>query len=142
MRSEWLDSRIAYIEGLKSPTDSQRLLVMLARKNDRSTEEARKLALLVRAEKAEVRAQKAKADVARVMNAEKLKARKARDRELYNSAGLLILSGLVDTKTGRPVMDRGELLGMLIQIHRGQFSESQRADFKKTGDALLAAKGT
>ncbi|MFC6478904.1 hypothetical protein ACFQDN_23620 [Pseudomonas asuensis] len=48
----------------------------------------------------------------------------------------------MDTKTGRPVMDRGELLGMLIQIHRGQFSESQRADFKKTGDALLAAKGT
>ena len=114
MKDEWILKRLDYIRGLKSPSDQQRLFLLLSDKDNRSTEDNKKLAVLLRAEKAEVRAQKAKIDVARIVNAEKEASRKTRDRELYQAAGLLILAGLVDTKTGRPVIDRGELLGALV----------------------------
>jgi len=47
--------------------------------------------------------------------------RTARTHELCNSAGLLILAGLVDTKTGKPAIDKGELLGapwVLLKFQR------------------------
>jgi Conjugal transfer protein TraD len=84
--------------------------------------------------------QKARANAARVVNADKLATRKARDRELYNSAGLLILAGLVDTQSGRPVSDRGELLGALLELAQVQQDELRRKGWKRAGDALLAEK--
>ncbi|MGC9237940.1 MAG: hypothetical protein ACP5GF_13800, partial [Thiomonas sp.] len=76
---DWLTGRLAYIRGLKSPSDQQRLLLLLAEKPDRSPSDDRKLAALVRAEKAADRAQKAKAAAARIVDAEKVAARKARN---------------------------------------------------------------
>ena len=93
---------------------------MLADKPDRTADDGRKLAALVRAEKAAERAQKARADAARIINAEKAAERKARDHELYQSAGLLIQAGLVDTTTGKPTRDRGELLGALMSLAEAQ----------------------
>ncbi|KGG94746.1 hypothetical protein P245_07415, partial [Comamonas thiooxydans] len=86
-QDKWLNERLAYIRGLKAPNDQQRLMLMLAEKGTLSADEARKLNALIRAEKAAERAQKARADVARIMNAEKALLRKARDHELYQSAG-------------------------------------------------------
>ncbi len=142
MHDEWLTARIAYLRGLKSPSDQQRLLLLLADKPERSNDDNRKLAALVRAEKAAERAQKAKANAARIVNAEKAAERKARDRELYQAAGLLILAGLVDSKTGRPTVDRGELLGALLGLAKVPLDDQRRSEWKRAGDALLAAKSS
>ncbi len=142
MHDEWLTARIAYLRGLKSPSDQQRLLLLLAAKPERSSDDNRKLSALVRAEKAAERAQKAKANAARIVNAEKAAERKARDRELYQAAGLLILAGLVDSKTGRPTVDRGELLGALLGLAKVPLDDQRRSEWKRAGDALLAAKSS
>lgn len=141
MQDEWLASRVEYLRGLKSPSEQQQLLILLADKPEKTPEDNRKLAALVRAEKAAERAVKARADAARILNAEKLAQRKARDRELYNAAGLLILAGLVDTKTGKPTRDRGELLGALASLADANVDDAKRAAWKAKGDALLAGKG-
>lgn len=139
MQDKWVEERIAYIRGLKSPNEHQQLLVELANKPKLSTDELRKLSVLVRAEKAAEKAQKAKASAARIVNAEKKAERKKRDRELYQSAGLLILAGLVDTKTGKPNRDKGELLGALISLAESDVPEERRAVWKAKGDAVLQA---
>ncbi|MAS53778.1 MAG: hypothetical protein CMJ44_03965 [Pimelobacter sp.] len=139
-QSEWLAQRLDYVRGLKSPSDQQRLLLALAEMPERSATDERKLKALIRAEKAAERAQKAKADAARVVNAEKKEARKARDRELYQSAGLLILAGLVDTQTGKPTRDKGELLGALMALAESDVASEKRAEWKRRGDELLASR--
>ncbi|HDX6444024.1 TPA: hypothetical protein RPT81_004769, partial [Escherichia coli] len=68
-KSNWIDDRVAYIRGLKSPSEQQRLLVVLFEKNGRTADDERKLNALVRAEKAAERAMKAKADAARIIDA-------------------------------------------------------------------------
>jgi hypothetical protein len=140
MQDDWMTARLAYLRGLKAPSDHQRLLLLLAEKPDRTLEDERKLTALVRAEKAAERAQKARANAAHVVNAEKLSVRKARDRELYNTAGLMILAGLVDSRTGLPVLDRGELLGALMELSRVAPEDERKAQWKRNGDALLAER--
>ena len=140
MQDEWLTIRTAYISGLKSPNDQQRLLLALVEKTDHTADDKRKLAALVRAEKAADRAQKARADAARIINVDKVKERKARNHEVYESGGLLILAGLVDTKTGKPTLDRGELLGALLGLSKVPADDSRRNDWKRAGDALLAER--
>jgi hypothetical protein len=140
MQDDWMTARLAYLRGLKAPSDHQRLLLLLTEKPDRTPEDERKLVALVRAEKAAERAQKARANAARIVNQEKIAVRKARDRELYNAAGLMILAGLVDSRTGRPVLDRGELLGALMELSRVLPEDERKAQWKRKGDALLAEK--
>ena len=94
----------------------------------------------MRAEKAAERAQKARADAARIVNAEKITERKARDHELYQVAGLLSLAGLVDKHSGKPMTDRGELLGALLGLAKVPADDSRRAEWKRAGDALLAER--
>ena len=137
---EWLEDRVAYIRGLKSPNDHQRLLLLLNDKKDATDDDRRKLVALIRAEKAAEKAQRAKASVAKIVNAEKLAERKNRDHQLDQSAGLLILAGLVDTKTGKPTLDRGELLGALLGLAKVPADDARRSDWKRAGDALLADK--
>ena len=140
MQDEWLTIRTAYLNGLKSPNDQQRLLLALAEKTDHTADDKRKLAALVRAEKAADRAQRARADAARIINVGKDKEQKARDHELYKSGGLLILAGLVDTKTGKPTLDRGELLGALLGLAKVPADDPRRSEWKRAGDALLAER--
>ena len=137
---EWLEDRVAYIRGLKSPNDHQRLLLLLNDKKDATDDDRRKLVALIRAEKAAEKTQRAKASVAKIVNAEKLAERKNRDHQLYQSAGLLILAGLVDTKTGKPTLDRGELLGALLGLAKVPSDDARRSDWKRAGDALLAER--
>lgn len=140
MQDKWLEDRVAYIRGLKSPNDHQRLLLLLNEKKGATDDDRRKLVALVKAEKAAEKAQRAKASVAKIVNAEKLAERKRRDHELYQSAGLFILAGLVDTKTGKPNLDRGELLGALLGLAKVPADDPRRDDWKRAGDALLADK--
>ena len=51
-KTDWLLDRIAYLKGLKTRTEHQEMLVILAEKKDRNTQEEKYLAALIRAEKA------------------------------------------------------------------------------------------
>ena len=137
---EWLEDRVAYIRGLKSPNDHQRLLLLLNDKKDATDDDRRKLVALIRAEKAAEKAQRAKASVAKIVNAEKEAERKRRNHDLYESGGLLILAGLVDTKTGKPTLDRGELLGALLGLAKVPADDTRRDDWKRAGDAMVAER--
>ena len=140
MQNKWLEDRVAYIRGLKSPNDHQRLLLLLNDKKGATDDDRRKLVALIKAEKAAEKAQRTKASVAKIVNAEKQAERKRRDHELYQSAGLLILAGLVDTKTGKPTLNSGELLGALLGLAKVPADDTRRGDWKRAGDALLASK--
>ena len=122
---EWLNDRVKYLNGLKSRNEQQELLVLLAEKTNRTAQDDKKFNAIIRAEKAGQRATKARQDAARLINEENRDVAKAeraaRTHELCNSAGLLILAGLVDTKTGQPAIDKGELLGrcwVLLKFQR------------------------
>lgn len=80
---------------------------------------------------------KAKAESASIENAAKKVARKARDHELYKSAGLMIVAGLVDTVTGKPLMDKAELLGALMGLAKVPADDSLRTDWEKAGGEKL-----
>lgn len=140
MNDDFLTKRLDFLRGLKAPSEHQQILLLLGDNPQRTAAENRKLAVLVKAEKAAERALKARGDAARVVNAEKEITRKARDRELYNAAGLLILAGLVDSKRGVPVIDRGELLGALLELAKAPADDPRRAEWKRAGDALMAER--
>lgn len=139
--NHWLTTRITYLKSLKSRNDQQELLVLLADKKDRTPQDEKKLAALIKAERASVRATKARQEAANLINAERKSTaeaeRKARDHEMYQAAGLLSLAGLVDKKTGRPTMDRGQLIGALLGLAKVPQDDARRADWKRAGDALL-----
>jgi len=139
---EWLNDRVKYLKGLKSRNEQQEWLVLLAEKATRNAQDDKKFNAIIRAEKASQRATKARQDAARLINEENralVKAeRAARTHELCNAAGLLILAGLVDTQTGKPVIDKGELLGALLGLAKVPVEDQRRLEWKRAGDALLA----
>jgi Conjugal transfer protein TraD len=138
---EWLNDRVKYLNGLKSRNEQQELLVLLAEKTNRTAQDDKKFNAIIRAEKASHRATKARQDAARLINEENRATAKAeraaRTHELCNSAGLLILAGLVDTKTGQPAIDKGELLGALLGLAKVPAEDPRRMEWKRAGDALL-----
>ena len=87
-------------------------------------------------------AKEALAELRRVQNHKAQKdARKKRNHEMFESAGLLILADLVDSKTGTPSVDRGALLGCLMAVAKtleNGPASSRFLEWKKSGDALLA----
>ena len=144
-QNEWLAKRITYIRGLSAPSEQQRLLMALGEQPELSAADSRKLAILIRAEKAAERALKARAEAARVMNAERRAARKARDHELYKAAGLLSVAGVVDRETGKLNADAGTLVGLLMGFmaklddDTGHESENMQR-WKQRGDAEIAVR--
>jgi len=142
MLEQWTQERAQYIRGLKTPTEYQQIILMLLEKAERTAEESKKLNVLLKAERAAARAQAAKADAARIMNAEKVAERKARDHEMYQAAGLLAMAGLVDRKTGKPTRDRGELLGALLALAKNNIDEAKRSEWRRAGDEALSKTGT
>jgi len=136
---EWLEKHLEYLRKLKQPTEAQRLLILLAEKPDRNPSDEKKMQALIRAEKAAERYMKARAGVVKVLNAEKEAERKARDHELYQAAGLMILAGLLDSKTGKPIWDRAVLLGGLLELAEHKHP-SDHERWKQKGAALLGGK--
>lgn len=138
----WLSDRVAYIKGLKTATEQQKLIVVLYEKQNPTAQEQKKLTVLVRAEKAAVRANEARQRASALINAEKRAEvqaeRKARNHELYNAAGLLIMAGLVDTKTGKPLMDKATLLGALMSLGKVPQEDNRWQGWKTTGSEMLA----
>jgi hypothetical protein len=143
---DWLNNRVLYLKGLKSRTEQQNILVELFDKQNRTLQDDKKFTVLVRAEKAIERANKAKQAASNLIqaekHAEKKAERKARDHELFNAAGLLILAGLVDTKTGKPTIDKDKLLGALLGLSKVPASDTRQDEWKKAGAAKLAEQPT
>lgn len=108
---EWLQDRVAYLKGLKSPNDQQALLVLLAEKPTRDAQDEKKLAALVRAEKAAIRAAKARQEAANLIHAEKRAAKEA-ERKARNHR--LITQGVLFDLAGLEHRSKGELLGLLL----------------------------
>jgi len=125
MNEEWVIERIEHIRNKKSPSDQQRLLVLLAEKEDKTPKEEQDFKALVRAEKAVARLEKAakkvassKTKVSKILKAERSAKEKARTHELIKSAGLLIMAGLVDGKTGHIIGDKNIILEELKNINK------------------------
>lgn len=139
--AEWLNNRVLTLKALKSRTEQQNILIELSDKQNRTPQDDKKFNALVRAEKAAERANKAKQAASNLIqaekHAEKKAERKARDHELFNAAGLLILAGLVDTKTGKPTIDKNELLGALAGLAKVPESDPRRIEWKKAGAAIF-----
>ena len=139
---DWLSNRVLYLKGLKSRTEQQNILIALYENEYRTSQDDKKFNVLIKAEKAADRATKARIEATKLIqaekNAEKKAEGKARDHELYNSAGLLILAKLVDTKTGKPTLDKAELLGALLGLANVSPDNPKRAEWKKAGEAKLS----
>lgn len=140
--TDWLRDKIVYIKGLKAPSEQQQLLVLLTEKPVRTNTDEKKLAAIIRAEKAAEKAAKARIAATALIQAEKraatLAERKARTHELCQSAGLMGLAGLVDTKTGKPTIDKAELLGALLGLVAVPTNDARRMQWKQAGTAMLA----
>lgn len=143
-QEKWAADRVQYIRGLKSPSEAQRLLVLLTDKADKSAQDIKTLSLLIQAEQAAEKAQEARAKVMNLIQAEKRAeakaARKARDHALYQSAGLLIMAGLVESQTGKPVDDVAALLGALASLNDLSRDNPKWSDWRIRGQELLNNK--
>ena len=134
----------ADIRGLKSPNEQQKLMLILTDKADKTAQDIKTLSLLMKAEQAAEKAQEARAKAINLIQAEKRAearaARKGRDHALYQSAGLLILAGLVDSQTGKPVDDTAALLGALASLNDLSRDNPTWSDGKIRGQELLNSK--
>ena len=141
---EWLQQRLSYIKALKSPSEQQSLIAMLAEKDTLTPAEEKKLNVLIRAEKAQQRAIEARSKAMALINAEKKAAaraeRKARDHELFKVAGLLSLVGLVDKETGKPVVDVASLVGALAGLSELPKENPKWQEWKQKGTEILKSE--
>jgi len=147
MNDKWLIERIDHIRNKKSPSDQQRLLVLLAEKEDKTPKEEQDFKALVRAEKAVARLERAaekvassKTKVSKILKAERSAKEKARTHELIKSAGLLIMAGLVDSATGEPLWNREELLGALSSMAEAKIDDVKRRSWKVKGNDIFERK--
>ena len=136
-RDEWLMNRVALLKGLKSCTEPQQLLVLLAEKPDRSAGDNQLLVALIRLEQANDRAAQARVAAAKLIQSSKRQSakeeRKARAHRLIQQGVLFDLAGLAHHS-------RGELLGLLLAAAKTE-DPGRWAAWKQAGDALLSEKG-
>ena len=102
-----------FLKVLSRPTDYQKLLIELYEKTDRTPIEDKKLSALIRTEKANIRANKAKKEMQNLLNAEKNKEkaleRKARTKRLIELGALFDIANLGHH-------DPATLVGMLSNV--------------------------
>ena len=80
--NDYLDNLVKRFKGFKSPNDTQKLIILLGEKDNRSDDDNRKLSVLLKAERKADQLVKARADARRLIDAEKGKQRKARTRRM------------------------------------------------------------
>jgi hypothetical protein len=132
MTDQWINERLVLLRSLKTLNDHQRLLLMLADKWPRTTHDERKLAALVKAEKAAERAEKARNSASCIIDQEKLTERKTRNHRA-------ILKGALIDWTVLEGKDRGELLGALLEFAENG-TPDDRSRWKHQGDALISRR--
>ena len=80
--NEYLNELVQRFSEYKSPTEAQQLIVLLGKKEQRTKEDDKKLNVLLNAEKKLEQLNKARAETRKLLQAEKDKERKARNRRL------------------------------------------------------------
>jgi hypothetical protein len=136
-RDEWLRQRVTSLKNLKTRTEPQQLLVLLAEKPDCSAADNQLLAALVRMEQANDRAAQARLAAVKLIRDGKRQSAKA---ERKARAHRLIQQGVLFDLAGLESRSRGELLGVLLAA--AKTDDPQRwATWKQAGEALLTEKG-
>lgn len=130
MNTDWLSEKITYLSALKTPSDAQKLLLKLAQIQYRTPEQEKKLNALVKAEKSIDRANKQKAAVRKLLNAEKEAERKARTRHLIQLGALFEIANL-DQR------DPAELLGILLKTAEIDPNDMKWEIWKDLGKEML-----
>ena len=113
LKLELPDGHLNFLKALARLTDYQKLLIELYEKTDRTPIEDKKLSALIRTEKANIRANKAKKDMQHLLNAEQNKQntleRKKRTQRLIELGALFDIANLGHH-------DPATLVGMLTNI--------------------------
>ena len=134
---DWLTNRLAYLQGLKHPTKQQELLLLLGTTPPDNSEDEKTLRALIKAEKAVIAADKARADVTRRLTAAAKVADKQRTHELIQSGLLMAAAGLVDKQTGKPKIGRAELVGALASLAKLPAQHERRSSWRQEGQQIL-----
>ncbi len=134
---DWLRDNLPRLRALKAPSPRRKALLLLADDPARSPGDDAKLARLVRAERA---SDKARRDTNAVLTSDAKAARKARDHNRFQAAGLLTLAGLLDPKTGTltSMFDASELLGGLLELAGVPMLDQRRMDWRRAGTKRLS----
>lgn len=78
--NEYLDKLVKRFKGFKSPTDTQKLIILMGEKDNRSDDDNRKLSVFLNVEKKTEQLAKARADARRLIETEKSKTKKIETR--------------------------------------------------------------
>jgi hypothetical protein len=128
--AEWLSERVKFIKGLRSPTETQKMLVELAEVESPSKQEMKQIDALVRLEKINEKADEAKSAALRMLNARREEQRKLRTQQLIELGGVVTM---VDFS-----MDRGTLAGALLwALDQFGTDDDLQHTLKKRGDAFI-----
>ena len=127
--NDWLINRIAYLKGLQSCSDQQKLLILLAEKPDRSAQDIKRLTVLIRAEKAGNKISRARQLATSVINAEIESGGKTNNHRLLLQGKLIDLAGLASRS-------RSELLGLLLTAAAND-DPLEWANWEAKGNAML-----
>ena len=140
--SAFIAERLEYLKSLKEPNQQQEMLIDLGNKFlngvELSATELRGLKTLAAAEKAAEKAAAATRAARKLVSTENEKARKERTRNMINAAGLLGLAGLLDKKTGKPLISNERLLGALVELANRNPTELEKRNWDDVGAKLLA----
>ena len=129
---EYLENLVKRFKAFKSPNDTQKLIILLGEKDNRSDDDNRKLSVLLKAEKKADQLFKARADARRLIDAEKGKQRKARTRRM------MILASAVESAIKQD--NEVEMLMRQVKqkVNTGDYiSDKDNEVVKDTIEALL-----
>ena len=136
IKLELPNGHLDFLKALSRPTEYQKLLIELYEKTDRTAIEDKKLSALIRTEKANIRANKAKQDMQNLLNAERTKQkaleRKARTKRLIELGALFDITNLGHH-------DPATLVGMLSSIKIAP-DDARWAQWHEKGVSLLQAR--
>ena len=129
---EYLDNLVQRFKGFKSPNDTQKLIILLGEKDNRSDDDNRKLSVLLKAEKKADQLFKARADARRLIDAEKGRQRKARTRRM------MILASAVESAVEQDDEVKSLMLRVMRKVDDGNYiSDRDKEVVKGKLDAFL-----
>ena len=130
--NEYLDKLVKRFKGFKSPNDTQKLIILLGEKDNRSDDDNRKLSVLLKAERKADQLVKARADARRLIDAEKGKQRKARTRRM------MILASAVESAIKQDSEVEMLMRQVMKKVNDGDYiSDRDNEVVKDTIGALL-----
>ena len=129
---DYLDNLVQRFKGFKSPNDTQKLIILLGEKDNRSDDDNRKLSVLLKAERKADQLVKARADARRLIDAEKGKQRKARTRRM------MILASAVESAIKQDNEVEMLMRQVMQKVDTGDYiSDKDNEVVKDTIEALL-----